>query len=102
MGKKMHYFMPDNKRQSVEFHHKTSSAPEKFKTRGMHGQDQAPSSVGCWGHGAFLIHAYLPTLSCAVKQLDSWKHNLHGKGCPSTWQCWQAQKCENDCIVLMP
>jgi len=54
MGKKMHYFMPDNKRQSVEFHHKTSSAPEKFKTRGMHGQDQAPSSVGCWGHGAFL------------------------------------------------
>jgi hypothetical protein len=69
---RMHYFMLDNKKQSVEFHHKIS-APKKFKTGGMHWQDHAPSSMGCWRHGAFWIHAYWPTLSCAVKQLESLK-----------------------------
>jgi hypothetical protein len=32
--------------------------------------------VGLWRQGAFWIHVYWPTLSCAVKQMESLKHNF--------------------------
>jgi hypothetical protein len=38
----VHHFKPENKRQSMEFLHKVSSAPEKFKTAASTGKVMLP------------------------------------------------------------
>jgi hypothetical protein len=95
-----HHHDPENKRQSMEYHHKESPAPKKFKTKAL-AVGHANCILELWWYCAHLLtrkrcYSELKMLQWNPKKSQKTNHKKGGRNLlclASTRQCQASNKC---------
>ena len=99
-----HHHDPENKRQSMEYHHKESPAPKKFKTKASAGKSMF---TAFWNSDGMVLTCWPEKVTqCTQKgyneTLKKSQKTHHEKGgrnllcLPSTRQCQASNKCRHN------